>query len=88
MEAFEAAKRAMETVTPPPGVSKSDWLAEHGRFALIAGAIAASAPYIQAQEAEDIRDGVKECAPDDYYAIGFVEGYADAARDAAERSAG
>jgi hypothetical protein len=44
-----AAKDAMREVTPPPGVSKTDWLAEHGSFALVAGAIAASAPYIKAQ---------------------------------------
>lgn len=48
-EAVEAAISAMETVTPPPGVSKSDWLKKHGPFALIAGAIAAAAPFIAAQ---------------------------------------
>ena len=48
-EAFEAAKEAMREVTPPPGVTKADWLAEHGDFALIAGAIAAAAPHIKAQ---------------------------------------
>jgi hypothetical protein len=46
--AIEAAKEAMREVTPPPGVSKSDWLAEHGDFALIAGAIAAAAPHMLA----------------------------------------
>lgn len=45
-QAIEAAKEAMREVTPPPGVSKADWLAEHGSFALIAGAIAAAAPYL------------------------------------------
>lgn len=44
--AIAAAKEAMREVTPPPGVSKSDWLAEHGDFALIAGAIAAAAALI------------------------------------------
>ena len=48
-DAIEAAKEAMREVTPPPGVSKSEWLAEHGEFALITGAIAAAAPYIKAQ---------------------------------------
>lgn len=48
-EAIEAAKEAMREVTPPPGVSKADWLAEYGDFALIAGAIAAAAPHIKAQ---------------------------------------
>lgn len=48
-KAIIAAKEAMRCVTPPPGVGKADWLAEHGSFALIAGAIAAAAPYIKAQ---------------------------------------
>lgn len=47
--AVEAAKEAMREVTPPPGVGKSDWLAEHGDFALIAGAIAAAAPHMLAE---------------------------------------
>jgi len=50
-EAVEAAKEAMREVTPPPGVSKAEWLAEHGDFALIAGAIAAAAPYMAAESA-------------------------------------
>lgn len=41
-EAIEAAKEAMRGVTPPAGVSKSDWLSRHGDFSLIAGAIAAA----------------------------------------------
>jgi hypothetical protein len=45
-EAIEAAKEAMREVTPPPGVSKADWLTEHGEFALIAGALSAAAPYL------------------------------------------
>ncbi|HEX9226640.1 MAG TPA: hypothetical protein VF885_08270 [Arthrobacter sp.] len=45
-EAIDAAKAAMQEVTPPPGVSKADWLAEHGSFALIAGAVAAAAPFL------------------------------------------
>ena len=60
-EAMAAAKEAMREVTPPPGVSKADWLAEHGSFALIAGAIAAAAPYIKAQamdKAADDADGL------------------------------
>lgn len=48
-QALAAAKEAMREVTPPPGVSKADWLAEHGEFALIAGAIAAAAPYMLAE---------------------------------------
>lgn len=60
-EAIEAAKEAMREVTPPPGVSKADWLAEYGDFALIAGAIAAAAPCIKAQaidKAADDADGL------------------------------
>jgi len=48
-QAILAAREAMREVTPPPGVSKSDWLEEYGSVALIAGAIAAAAPYIKAQ---------------------------------------
>ena len=51
----------MREVTPPPGVSKADWLAQHGPFALLAGAIAAAAPYIKAQaidKAADDADGL------------------------------
>ncbi len=48
-EAVEAAKEAMREVTPPPGISKADWLARYGDFALIAGAIAAAAPHLAAQ---------------------------------------
>lgn len=52
-KAIAAAKEAMREVTPPTGVSKADWLAEHGDFALIAGAIAAAAPQmIRAAKAE------------------------------------
>jgi hypothetical protein len=60
-EAIEAAKGAMREVTPPPGVTRAEWLAEHGEFALIAGAIAAAAPYIKAQaidKACDDADGL------------------------------
>jgi hypothetical protein len=60
-EAIEAAKDAMREITPPPGVTKANWLAEHGDFALIAGAIAAAAPYIKAQaidKAADDADGL------------------------------
>lgn len=55
VEALDAAKEAMQEVTPPPGVSKADWLAEHGSFALIAGAIAAAAPFIAAQALQATR---------------------------------
>lgn len=48
-QAILAAREAMREVTPPPGVSKAEWLAEYGSVALIAGAIAAAAPYIKAQ---------------------------------------
>lgn len=60
-QAITAAKEAMREVTPPPGVSKADWLAEYGDFALIAGAIAAAAPHIKAQaidKAVDDADGL------------------------------
>ena len=46
----------MREVTPPPGVSKADWLAEYGSVALIAGAIAAAAPYIKAQAIDKAAD--------------------------------
>ncbi|ACL42208.1 hypothetical protein Achl_4257 (plasmid) [Pseudarthrobacter chlorophenolicus A6] len=52
-DALEAAKEAMREVTPPPGVSKADWLSEHGTWALFAGAIAAAAPFIAAQALTD-----------------------------------
>ncbi|QOT19566.1 hypothetical protein [Paenarthrobacter sp. YJN-5] len=61
-EALEAAKEAMREVTPPPGVSKEDWLAEHGTWALFAGAIAAAARFIAAQAltaaANDLQESV------------------------------
>ena len=53
-QALEAAKEAMREVTPPPGVSKAEWLTEHGEFALIAGAIAAAAPHIFAPLVADL----------------------------------
>jgi hypothetical protein len=52
---MEAAKEAMREVTPPPGVTKTEWLAKHGDFALMAGAIAAAAPHI-IRQAKDGRD--------------------------------
>lgn len=55
IEALEAAKEAMREVTPPPGVSKTDWLAEHSTWALFAGAIAAAAPFIAAQALQATR---------------------------------
>lgn len=62
-EAVEAAKEAMREVTPPPGVSKADWLAEHGDFALIAGAIAAAEPYMLREAKADAWD---ECEAAQY----------------------
>jgi hypothetical protein len=47
--AMDAAKVAMETVTPPPGVDRTAWLDRYGPYALLAGAIAAAAPYIAEQ---------------------------------------
>lgn len=55
-QAITAAKEAMREVTPPPGASKAEWLDEHGSFALIAGAIAAAAPYIKAQAIDKAAD--------------------------------
>lgn len=55
-EAIEAAKTAMETVTPPPGVDRSAWLKEHGRWALLAGAIAAAAPHVIAHALREASD--------------------------------
>lgn len=61
-DALDAAKEAMREVTPPPGVSKIDWLNEHGTWALFAGAIAAAAPHIAAQAladaAADLQDSI------------------------------
>jgi hypothetical protein len=48
-QAIIAAREAMREVTPPPGVSKAEWLEEYGSFALIAGAIAAATPFIRAR---------------------------------------
>ena len=63
-EAVEAAKLAMDTVTPPPGVSKADWLAEHRDFALIAGAIAAAAPFIRARAFTEAAAEIEERRPE------------------------
>lgn len=57
-ESLDAAKEAMREVTPPPGVSKADWLAEHGSWALFAGAIAAAAPAIAAQALTDAANDI------------------------------
>ena len=51
-EAMAAAIKAMETVTPPPGVDKSDWLKRYGPYALLAGAIAAAAPHLNGKHAD------------------------------------
>lgn len=59
-EGFGAAKEAMREVTPPPGVTKADWLAEHGTWALFAGAIAAAAPHIAAQALADAATALQE----------------------------
>jgi hypothetical protein len=59
-EAMAAAKVAMREVTPPPGVTRAEWLTEHGSFALIAGAIAAAAPYIKAQAIDTAADSADE----------------------------
>lgn len=70
-EAMAAAKEAMREVTPPPGVDLSDWLKEHGHFALLAGAIAAAAPHIMAQALHSAADAIEEDPYDDldpYYA--------------------
>lgn len=59
-EALDAAKEAMREVTPPPGVSKTEWLAEHGTWALFAGAIAAAAPFIAVQALTDAATDLQE----------------------------
>jgi hypothetical protein len=65
MEAVSAAKEAMREVTPPTGVSKADWLAEHGSFALIAGALEAAAPHmLQEAKAEAWSHGHHDGAVD------------------------
>lgn len=46
-EAIAAALKAMEGVTPPPGISKDEWLKTWGRSALVAGGVAAA---LQAME--------------------------------------
>ena len=53
-QAIIAAREAMREVTPPPGWTKAEWLAEYGKFALIAGAIAAASPYMHTISAADI----------------------------------
>lgn len=70
-KAVLAAKKALEAVTPPPGVSKADWLAGYGSFALYAGAIAAAAPYLHAAGLESAANAIDEDQYDDldpYYA--------------------
>lgn len=59
-EALDAAKEAMREVTPPPGMSKKDWIAEHGTWALFAGAIAAAAPFIAAQALDEAAADLQE----------------------------
>jgi hypothetical protein len=61
-EALDAAKEAMREVTPPPGISKADWIAEHGTWALFAGAIAAAAPHIAARALADAGTELQESA--------------------------
>lgn len=63
-QAIVAAREAMREVTPPPGVSKADWLAEYGSVALIAGAIAAAAPYIRAQAFTEAATEIEERRPE------------------------
>lgn len=70
-EAMAMASHAMREVTPPPGVDRSDWIKEHGPFALLAGAVAAAAPYLMAQALCDAADAIEEDPYDDldpYYA--------------------
>lgn len=63
-EAIIAAREAMREVTPPPGVSKADWLAEYGSVALIAGAIAAATPFIRAQAFAEAAADIQERRPE------------------------
>ena len=70
-QAIIAAREAMREVTPPPGVSKKDWLAEYGSVALIAGAIAAAAPHMLAPLVADL----------DKWAGRNKSGYYDEAQD-------
>ena len=63
-QAIIAAKEAMREVTPPPGVSKADWLARHGDFALIAGAVAAAVPFIRAQAFSEVAAALQERRPE------------------------
>jgi hypothetical protein len=72
MEAVSAAKEAMREVTPPTGVSKADWLAEHGSFALIAGALEAAAPHMLA----DLRKLVEDMEAQPWTEMGTVRGMA------------
>ncbi|UYL86599.1 hypothetical protein SEA_RADFAD_42 [Arthrobacter phage RadFad] len=64
-EAMAAASFAMREVTPPPGVDRVDWLKEHGPFALLAGAVAAAAPYLMAQALHSAADAIEEDPYDD-----------------------
>lgn len=63
-QAIIAAREAMREVTPPPGVSKADWLAEYRSVALIAGAIAAAAPFIRAHALEEMAADIQERRPE------------------------
>ena len=63
-QAVIAAREAMREVTPPPGVSKADWLDEYGSIALIAGAIAAAAPSIRAQAFAEAAADIEERRPE------------------------
>lgn len=63
-QAILAAREAMREVTPPPGVSKADWLEEYGSVALIAGAIAAATPSIRAQAFAEAAADIDERRPE------------------------
>lgn len=63
-QAIIAAREAMREVTPPPGVSKADWLDEYGSVSLIAGAIAAAAPFIRAQAFAEAAADIEERRPE------------------------
>lgn len=68
-----AAREAMREVTPPPGVSKAEWLVEYGDFALIAGAIAAAIPFIRAQAFAEAAADLEERRPEMGPAINITD---------------
>lgn len=76
-------------MSPGKPAGAHEALAAHQASALSAagfGLAADARAEALAEVAEDVLEGLKETAPQDVLAIGFVEGYAEAARDHATRT--